>query len=717
MTSLRAFLEDQVQADACRGGRGASGGGRLPGTGDDAAVDLLGKDSLHFGALPQQRCVGSAFLDSGGASPLSTALPPLPPGIQASPLGRRCRGRPSLESASFLADGRTPAFSSSTQRCRGRGRGLADGAFSSSSGSFSSAAFWPMSGMRRRRAVASCRFFGGSASCAGEPTAFAETAKTSHTGGAAAAKAEAARAEVPSKAARWVPGPVATDRAMYAFLMVSQIGSVGASFWLGAKRREREARFQEEEANVAGDLLDVRSGQTATSMAQIWGITSPSICFGFMASNLVMLAFPLEAQALSPAQPSAFLGAIGVAIAASMPVGPISGRYSDSLKHPLGRRRPLVILAVTSLIDATSGMWFCSRYHWRAAFLTLTFVQQFLVHTAGAAAAALLADMVDPAFSGAASGVHTANALAGGILGILVFHGVALVGADYHWNYLLFSALNALVLPIFVSAADEVDSYRLELPAPLDWSNPSASLGSIFRLNWEASPNFALVIQERALYNCGTTYKAYLLFAVRDLLFLDSLKAQTAVVARTAFIAEGAAVFAALLSSLLAHQQVLRPQIAAATGAILMGVAGQFWLVTFVPDPVSRMLLLDVQALLYGTGQGMYLAGDMSLTLKTVPDVNESNRYLSLAHAVSTFVGGCAGGIGMAVIMEVFGRRLPETFGVRLKPGAYHLGGYASSMLAALSVNFAAASLALKVRTPAELENPQEEDLDNPQEF
>merc|ERR1712060_457856 len=112
-------------------------------------------------------------------------------------------------------------------------------------------------------------------------------------------------------------------------------------------------------------------------------------------------------------------------------------------------------------------------------------------------------------------------------------------------------------------------------------------------------------------------------------------------------------------------------------GAYVMGAASQFWIAASLHDIGHRKALMIVQVMCYGIGHGLYLAGDLALSLKTLPDPNQASRFLGL-WGLSAFIGGRLGSLTYSAEMELFGQDVPRAAGYTVRKGTYNLAGYSA---------------------------------------
>lgn len=297
---------------------------------------------------------------------------------------------------------------------------------------------------------------------------------------------------------------------------------------------------------------------------------------------------------------------------------------------------------------------------------------------------AIISDLVAPSHMAMASGVQTVTLLSGAVVGISTFE--LLANLDYHWNYAILMILSDALLPVFYIAADETPSDTLILPDKLDLSEPGPAIASIYIFDFAGNPNFVLCLVERSVYYAAISCKAFMLFFIRDALDIATAPAQAVAIARIGLAGELSAAMMGAVMSVLFQRNILRPQTAASVGNVVMGVSVQFWITAMIMDYEVKERIMFVQTLIYGAGQGSYLAGDLALANKTMPNPEEASRYFGL-WGWSACIGGILGTGAVSSMIEIFGRIIPERRGLPARPGSYDLHGYAAVLIFTFSCN------------------------------
>jgi len=465
-------------------------------------------------------------------------------------------------------------------------------------------------------------------------------------------------------------------------LLSSSLGAAltGLSLWRG---------FCVEVA--AEELVPPRPGHV-TSVFQILCITSLNIGYGAMAATMAIFVLPKEAEQFFPKQSSLGLGLLELLGASSLLLGPLAGQLSDRTKHTLGRRRPMVLISTQLAMIATLGCWLASISGSSAAFGLCFLVQQVMWNGGHAAHAALLSDVVHPGSIGLASSLQAITMLLGALLGMLCFQALASEGLHYSGIYGLQVMLGFAFLPVVQLSAGEAPSSGMLLPGePLSFS-------SAFRLGEERSPDFRLVMWEKAIYCICAGAKSFILFFVRDVLHITRGSDQALLLAEAALSNVTAAAAGGFLSSWLFTRFHIQAQRLAFAGSVLLAVGTQFWICAFFsPGLFSKTVLLGFFAV-YGFGQGCYMSADLALAIDTLPDPDEASRYLGL-WGLSAFLGAGVGGLAMSFVLELFGKTLPETYGIRVPQGRYCLHGYIALLLAGCVCHLYVGKLCLQIRS------------------
>lgn len=458
---------------------------------------------------------------------------------------------------------------------------------------------------------------------------------------------------------------------------------------------------------------------TVTSFLHIWCMTCSQFPFGFMISNMTLMVFPLVAKELFPSMSSVALGGFFVVVALSMLFGPLAGQISDSLKHPWGRRRPALFLGTQIIVFCTIGMWLASKTKNGCVFIVCLLIQQIVFNSVNTVQFAVVADLVAPESAGVGAGIQLANTVSGAIAGIICFQLFAVTEVEYHWNYAVLMVFLEVLTGLSIMAMREVDTNKVALPPHLDWTRPFQATQTVYTLDLDDHPDFKLIIQERSLYYAGISCKAYILFLIRDIFHVDTLPEQATLLARFAFLSEGMAAAVAVLIAVLFERGWIDAKPVAIVGCLIMGVSCQFELCAFIEDPGFRIQVFTMQSIAFGIGQAMYLTGDLAVAIRVMPSIVESSKLLGLALGISAFVGGGIGSLASALLLDLFGRIIPEASGQKLKPGTYGLAGYTVVLIGMLVCLLTSAVYLARIsKTPRDSnvgpEEPEEEPDDQP---
>ncbi|CAJ1348718.1 unnamed protein product [Effrenium voratum] len=481
--------------------------------------------------------------------------------------------------------------------------------------------------------------------------------------------------------------PLAKGPAMPSLWLGLGLSSVGVLATLSLLRVRRVDIASEES-------LPPRPGSVSSSL-QMLGITSLNVAYGAMISTMAIFVLPKEAEHFFPRQSSLGLGLLELLGAFSLLCGPVAGQMSDRQKHPLGRRRPMVLVASQLAVASTIGCWLASLYGYPVAFSVCLLVQQIAWNCAHAAHNALLSDIIHPTCTGLASSLQTISLLVGGMVGMLAFQGLTQQGLHHSYVYGVQAALTYLFLPLVHLTAREASSQAMLLP-----SDP-VSMSTVFRMGEDKSPDFVLVMWERGVYYVASGAKSFLLFFARDTLNVTSVADQALLLAQASVAMVGTAALGGLLSSVLFTRTSIQPQKVACAGSVILAVACQFWVCPYF-EAKSKAALLGFFTV-YGFGKGCYMSADLALAIDTMPDPDEASRYLGL-WGVSAFLGAGLGGFAMSLMLEVFGKMLPESYGTKVKNGTYCIQGYVTLLLACTGCHLYVAHLCLRIRTRRQYE-------------
>ncbi len=320
-------------------------------------------------------------------------------------------------------------------------------------------------------------------------------------------------------------------------------------------------------------------------------------------------------------------------------VPPLVGAWSDRLRTPWGRRRPIIVVGVAGNLVGLAVMMLAPGY---GVFLAGIVITQIFNNGAGAAYSAMIPDIVPDGEFGRASGFLAAMVLVGQVLGLFTTLGMALLG-NLRLTYVAIAIILVLsALPTLAIAGRDTTEPSPEAARRLTWAAVKEFFAPM------ASGDFAWVIFTRALMTGGVwAIFPFLFFFFRDVVRVDhpdqfqSIWLLIVLVAAMPFGAFGGAI----------SDRYGRKRFVYASGALQSLVALVF--IALFPTAIPLVIALGVA---YGVGYGLYYAVDWALACDTLPDPTKSAKDMGLFHVAvtlpQTIVPGLAG-----PVLDAFNRQ------------------------------------------------------------
>lgn len=309
---------------------------------------------------------------------------------------------------------------------------------------------------------------------------------------------------------------------------------------------------------------------------------------------------------------------------------PIAGALSDYTRHPLGRRRPWIIIGVGLCIlwllwlAWSPGIWAVT-----VGYLLL----QISSNIAHGPAQGLIPDLVPPAHRGAVSGVKTLIDMVGVILAALIMG--RLVGGEtpHVWLAILTIAfvLLASTIPTVVGVREPPATSARSVPCP----KIAAWVRHLLRVDWRSHREYARLLAARFLVLLSSfLIQSFALYYLRDVLQVrDPARAMGNLMAVIAVSVTMAAYPAGVLSERWGRRALSLLACAAAT----IGMA-----LLCVTRNVASLWLLGS---LIGLGMGAFASVNWAWATDLVPKT-EAAKYLgwsNLATAGSAAVARLVG--------------------------------------------------------------------------
>lgn len=320
-------------------------------------------------------------------------------------------------------------------------------------------------------------------------------------------------------------------------------------------------------------------------------------------------------------------------------VPPLVGAWSDRLRTPWGRRRPIIVVGIAGNLVGLAVMMVAPSY---AVFLAGIVITQIFNNGAGAAYSAMIPDVVPQGEFGRASGFLAAMVLIGQVLGLFTTLGMSVLG-NLRLTYVAIGVVLVLSsLPTLVIARHDAADPPDTAPARLTWESVRKFFAPM------ASGDFAWVIFTRALMTGGVwAIFPFLFFFFRDVVRVDhpdqfqSIWLLVVLLAAMPFGVFGGAI----------SDRYGRKRFVYASGALQSLVALIF--IALFPTAIPLVIVMGVA---YGVGYGLYYAVDWALACDTLPDRSKTAKDMGLFHVAvtlpQTIVPGVAG-----PVLDAFNRQ------------------------------------------------------------
>lgn len=328
-----------------------------------------------------------------------------------------------------------------------------------------------------------------------------------------------------------------------------------------------------------------------------------------------------------------WLTAVGALLASV--IQPIVGALSDRSRHPVGRRRPFMIIGVMGTAVALTAMGFSHRY---PVFLLFYLVLQVFSNWASAPYQALIPDVVLFEQRGVASGymgIMSQAAIIGGVL-LATFVSV-------RTTFLVLAILQLIGLLVTIIGVPE---------APLKTSPPAWDFIGFLKSFWispKVHSDWWWVFATRLLVMLGfSTLEYYLYYYLH---FVQHLANPNAMLDQ-ALIAVTVASLASVLTAGWLSDKWGRRKSMVILGGLVMGAAALGFVFT------HSLMMVTVFAVIFGLGYGTYLSTDWALAVDVLPETRDAAKDMGLWSISLTFAQTIAttiAGVLLAVMVTRFG--------------------------------------------------------------
>jgi MFS family permease len=433
--------------------------------------------------------------------------------------------------------------------------------------------------------------------------------------------------------------------------------------------------------------------------------------YGFAMACQGLLVVPSEAKHLWPQHASEALGAMAILAGMSQLAGPEAGHYSDMYRSKYGRRRPIMIVCTAALWTSSFACWFFSNQGWNMSFIVMFFLMQMVWNIMYATAQGLVPDLILEQSHGLAGSASAAHVLMGSLLAFLCM--MVLPNLEYHSYYAISAVLTGATCVVVCHAAREASTENR-----IDEANDSAkgmwSFLERYKLDVFRYWDFFLLLVTKTIYCALVVSKGFLMYFLRDVFNYSGGTQQKdlmALLGKVSMAAEVSAVIAAL-TVMFCFGTSKSGSAAAEATPLLKGalrkpwsqwaiLLGSVWMAiwwngpTYLAllrmtnpvsaiDPMGWRSLLLAGNLIWGLGQGVYLAGDQALALALLPSKKDASRYLSF-NCLCAFVGTSIGGLIVGTLLAVLGSGVEKGYGFPGYVAVFTFASVSSAALAAVS--------------------------------
>jgi MFS family permease len=306
----------------------------------------------------------------------------------------------------------------------------------------------------------------------------------------------------------------------------------------------------------------------------------------------------------------------------AMALPPLVGAWSDRLRTPWGRRRPILVLGTAGAVASLAVMLTADSY---AQLFVGYSLNQLFGNAAGAAYSALVPDVVPEAEVGRASGWLSTMQLVGSAVGLAANAALSAAHRSRLTYVVIGAALVVSLLPTLRVAREDAGTVAPHPePAPLrrrvaDFLRPLAG------------GDFAWVVATRLVVTAGISAVTPFTFSF----FRDVVRVPDPEVFNPLWllVVLAAAAPFGLVGGRLSDRLGRKPFVYA-SGALQALVAIVF--VALYPSSVPLVLVLGA---VYGIGYGFYVAVDWALACDTLPDRSASAKDMGLYHVALTLPG------------------------------------------------------------------------------
>ena len=397
------------------------------------------------------------------------------------------------------------------------------------------------------------------------------------------------------------------------------------------------------------------SGEKLFRPLDYFKITILGFALGALANAMHAIILPLRIEDFTEyGQKSTYLGLITFAgLIIAIFIQPLIGAISDRSRFRWGRRKPFILIGITTAIILMVGIGSIGGF---AALFIIWCLLQASLNTAQGPFQALIPDLVPHNRRGLASGIKSLLEIAGGVALLRLignFMGNYVPGTGSYWLWISLGVLGAVLFITMLITLFWVHEKPLQNDSALPWSS---ILYQTFRFNVKANPGFVLFLISRLLFLMAlTSLQSFALYYFQDVVKIANPTQITA----DLIIAVGIAMLVVVYPAGRYSDKLGRRPILVCCGFLAaIGIAIIFFF-------HSYSLILFGGSLI-GIAAGSFMSTNWALATDLVPKT-EVARYLGLTNLATAggaalarligppidFLNGYATGLGYSFLMGV----------------------------------------------------------------
>ena len=395
------------------------------------------------------------------------------------------------------------------------------------------------------------------------------------------------------------------------------------------------------------------SGEKLFRPLDYFKITILGFALGALANAMHAIILPLRIEDFTEdGQKSTYLGLITFAgLIVAIFIQPFIGAISDRSRFRWGRRKPFILIGITTAIILMVGIGSIGGF---AALFIIWCLMQASLNTAQGPFQALIPDLVPHNRRGLASGIKSLLEIAGGVALLRLignFMGNYVPGTGSYWLWISLGVLGAVLFITMLITLFWVHEKPLQNDSALPWSS---ILYQTFRFNVKANPGFVLFLISRLLFLMAlTSLQSFALYYFQDVVKIANPTQITA----DLIIAVGIAMLVVVYPAGRYSDKLGRRPILVCCGFLAaIGIAIIFFF-------HSYSLILFGGSLI-GIAAGAFMSTNWALATDLVPKT-EVARYLGLTNLATAggaalarligppidFLNGYATGLGYSFLM------------------------------------------------------------------